>query len=116
MSEMKADAKAVDKTSPSKIQVNVENAQSERESSDLDGKKVVNTVMAEALNPTSPPPQAVEPPVKTNQGLSHDGGLLSDQIIGMMRQEALLHLEYAWNAQKKLALLCAEDDVQVGED
>ena len=66
----------------------------------------------------SPPPQTTEPPVKDSyedQCGDHDLPL-TDQIMVMMRQETLRHLEFAWDAQRKLALLCTEDDIQLKED
>jgi hypothetical protein len=74
----------------------------------------------ETLHTTSPspPPQTTEPPVKDSyedQCGDHDLPL-TDQIMVMMRQETLRHLEFAWDAQRKLALLCTEDDIQLKED
>lgn len=60
---------------------------------------------------SSPPPQTIEPPIEDSSDENFQNLQLSDQIMVLMRQETLRHLECAWEAQRRLALLCAEYDV-----
>ncbi len=82
--------------------------------SNEDKEIVIKATVDEKKNPTpSPPPQTFEPPVRCgldNVFGDQDDLPLTDQIMVIMRQETLRHLEFAWNAQRKLALLCAEND------
>lgn len=52
----------------------------------------------------SPPPQTSD--VEDNSGCEQME--MSDQIMELMRREALRHLEFAWEAERNLVLLCQD--------
>jgi hypothetical protein len=36
--------------------------------------------------------------------------IMADQVLEMIRNESLRHLEFAWEAQRKLARLCQDNN------
>jgi len=60
----------------------------------------------------SPPPQTNEPLVNEHREDKNNDELpLTHQIMEIMKQETLRHLEFAWEAQRDLAMLCTDDEI-----
>ena len=70
--------------------------------------KQVNLHPPPKSQPHSPSPS---PPPQTSH-VEDDSGCeqmeMSDQIMELMRREALRHLEFAWEAERNLTLLCQD--------
>ena len=62
-----------------------------------------------SLSP-SPPPQTSDSDTEDNSRCEQME--MSDQIMELMRREALRHLEFAWEAERNLVLLCQDQDQQ----
>jgi hypothetical protein len=55
----------------------------------------------------SPAPSSSPPPQTSDSDDNNGHDQMTDQIMELMRREALRHLEFAWEAERNLVLLCA---------